>query len=116
MQHIAPQEKLAAMIVSNQPKDLTFEVIRDRTKEGVRDGLAKESKESTQGQEQTQRKITGPEDVWCKNFFLMSIVHVMSWHDVTDANTKAHYLCSHHLTSQGSFIASKEFWCRLEVG
>lgn len=63
MQHIAPQEKLAAMIVSNQPKDLTFEVIRDRTKEGVRDGLAKESKESTQGQEQTQRKITGPEDV-----------------------------------------------------
>lgn len=61
MQHIAPQEKLAAMTVSNQPKDSTFE--REGTKEGVQDGFAEESKEGAQGQEQTQRKITGPEDV-----------------------------------------------------
>lgn len=63
MQHIAPQEKLTAITVSNQPKDLTSEVIREGTKEGVQDGFAKESEGGAQGQEQTQRKITGPEDV-----------------------------------------------------
>ena len=63
MQHIAPQEKLATITVSIQPKDLTSKVIREGTKEGVQDKLAKESEEGAQGQEQTQKTITGPEDV-----------------------------------------------------
>lgn len=61
MQHVGPQEYLAAMTVSNQPKNLKSEVIREGT-EGVQNGFAKES-EGAQGQVQTQRKITTAEDV-----------------------------------------------------